>query len=174
MTTSFLLGDVARDEGLRLQAYPDPLSPLARELAKPLAERAIGWQAFSGAPWTIGYGHTGPEVRQGLVWTLEQARAALAADLAKACALLDRVLPWWRALSDVRQDVLANMVFNMGWDDPKTPQHEGLSGFVNTLALGRAGNFEGSADNMLQSLWARQVGRRAQRLAQQWRTGVRA
>lgn len=43
-------------EQLRLKAYPDP--------------------ATGGAPWTIGYGHTGPDVYPGLVWTPEQAEAA--------------------------------------------------------------------------------------------------
>ena len=31
--------------------------------------------------WTIGYGHTGPEVVQGLVWSQEQVDAALKQDL---------------------------------------------------------------------------------------------
>lgn len=33
--------------------------------------------------WTIGYGHTGPEVIQGLSWTQEQADNALVKDLTK-------------------------------------------------------------------------------------------
>jgi len=31
--------------------------------------------------WTIGYGHTGPDVHAGLVWTDEQVEAAFAKDL---------------------------------------------------------------------------------------------
>ena len=31
--------------------------------------------------WTIGYGHTGPDVHPGLVWTDEQVEAAFAKDL---------------------------------------------------------------------------------------------
>jgi lysozyme len=166
MTTPFLAGDVARDEGLRLRAYPDPISPRAIELAKPEAKRLKGWQFFSGAPWTIGYGHCGPGVTEGLIWTLEQARATLSVDLAHACALLDANLPWWRTLSDVRQDVLANMCFNMGWG--------GLSGFVNTLAKIKAGDYAGAAKAMLASKWAAQVGDRAERLAEQMKTGLRA
>ena len=50
-------------EGCRLCAYPDPAS--------------------GGAPWTIGYGHTGPEVHQGLAISQQQAEAWLAADIAK-------------------------------------------------------------------------------------------
>lgn len=33
--------------------------------------------------WTIGYGHTGPEVVPGLVWSQEQADAALKSDLVR-------------------------------------------------------------------------------------------
>lgn len=50
-------------EDCKLAAYPDP--------------------ATGGDPWTIGWGHTGPEVRKGLKWTQAQADAALTADLAK-------------------------------------------------------------------------------------------
>lgn len=46
------------DEGLRTTAYQD-----------------------DGGVWTIGWGHTGPEVHKGLVWTREQCVAALKADL---------------------------------------------------------------------------------------------
>jgi lysozyme len=59
-------------ENCKLIAYPDPASPLARGTGA------------SGAPWTIGWGHTGPEVHQGLVWTQAQADAQLLADMARA------------------------------------------------------------------------------------------
>ena len=50
---------IRSSEGCKLEAYPDPASPLAREKAKPEAGRTKGWQQLSGAPWTIGYGSTG-------------------------------------------------------------------------------------------------------------------
>lgn len=34
-----------------------------------------------GGVWTIGWGHTGPEVHEGLVWSQEQADAMLLQDL---------------------------------------------------------------------------------------------
>ncbi len=46
-------------EGLKLEAYQD-----------------------SGGVWTIGYGHTGPEVVKGLTITAEQAEVLLRADAA--------------------------------------------------------------------------------------------
>jgi lysozyme len=50
-------------EGRRNEAYPDP--------------------ATGGDPWTIGVGHTGPEVFKGLVWMDDLIDKTLSADLAK-------------------------------------------------------------------------------------------
>jgi lysozyme len=165
MTTEFLLADIKAYEGTALNAYPDPLSPRGREGAKHPADRAPGWQTLPGDPWTIGYGHTGPGIHEGLVWTQAQCDAALAADVGKAEADLDNHAKWWRKLNDARQDVLANMCFNLGWGH--------LAGFHTTLAAMQAGDFNAAADGMLASLWAKQVKTRATKLAQQMRTGVR-
>lgn len=75
---------------------------------------------------------------------------------------LDRNLPWWREMNDVRQNVLVNMCF-MGIGK--------LLGFKNTLAAMKAGQYDVAAKGMLASLWARQVGQRAIRLAAMMRTG---
>lgn len=144
-----LVADLKRDEGLRLSAYPDPLS--------------------GGAPWTIGYGHTGPEVKRGLVWTEPQCEAALLADIAEAQAALDAGMPWWRTLDPVRQAAICNMAFNMGVGDAS----HGLLSFRSTLAALRRHDYPVAANGMLASLWARQVGARAQRLAAMVRTGRR-
>jgi lysozyme len=152
MTTPFLAKDLRRDEGLRLRAYPDPLS--------------------GGTPWTIGYGHTGPEVHPGLVWTPAQAETALIADIARACELLDEHVPWWRRLDDVRQDVLANMAFNMGLLSPGGAH--GLGTFHHTLEAVRDGRWQEAHDGLMASAWAHQVGARARRLATQMLTGAHA
>lgn len=162
MTTPHLARDIAQDEGLRLTAYPDPESSLGK--AKQLGMTKL--QGLSGAPWTIGHGHTGPEVCEGLCWTPEEAAEALRQDIATACAELDRHAPWWRSMCDARQDVLANMAFNLGWTR--------LSKFKNTLAAMQRHDYEAAAKGMLKSLWAKQVGRRALTLAEQMRTGARA
>jgi lysozyme len=47
----------------------------------------------------------------------------------------------------------------------------GLLTFRNTLEAMRRGNYESAAAGMLASKWARQVGRRADRLAAIMRTG---
>jgi lysozyme len=145
MTSDALIADLKRDEGLRLAAYPDPLS--------------------GGDPWTIGYGHTGPEVKAGLAWTQNQAEAALAADVDNTCAELDGRLPWWLELDPVRADVIANMAFNLGV--PK------LLTFTTFLALVKSGHYARAALDVLGTEWARQVGRRSRRLSLQMSTGVR-
>lgn len=113
--------------------------------------------------WTIGYGHA--YVQPGTTWTQAQADDALRRDVQRTVEALDRNLSWWRTLNDVRQDALVNMAFNLGI--------KGLLGFRNTLADIRAGDFEKAASNMLQSRWARQIGRRANRISELIRKGER-
>lgn len=84
-------------------------------------------------------------------------------DIDLAAAELDRNAPWWRELCDARQNVLANMCFNMGW--PK------LSGFKKMLAALQAKRFDQAADEMMDSTWAKQVGDRAKRLEKMMREG---
>jgi lysozyme len=145
MTTPFLLDDLKRDEGLRLKAYPDALS--------------------GGAPWTIGYGHTGAGIRRGVSCTLAEAEAWLETDVLFVEARLDAQIQWWRSLDDVRQDVLVEMAFNLGV--------LGLLKFEVTLTDVRRGCYGQAAAAMLFSEWARQVGDRAMRLSILMKTGVR-
>lgn len=78
---------------------------------------------------------------------------------------VDRVLvecrrewPWFDGLNETRRIVLASMVFNMG-----LPR---VRGFKKALAAMEAGDWKAAADEMLDSRWAVQVGRRATELAQ--------
>lgn len=112
--------------------------------------------------WTCGYGHA--YVHPGTVWTQAQAQSQLQADVAHTEASLDIQLPWWRKLDDIRQDVVCEMAFNMGVTD--------LCQFKHTLAAIQAGEWQQASDGMLASLWATQVGQRANRLAKQMLTDV--
>jgi lysozyme len=151
MTTAQLIEDLKREEGLELEAYPDPLS--------------------GGDPWTIGHGHTGPEVGPGLKISPNTALQLLKADIEKAEGLLDAHAPWWRSLDAVRQDVLADLCFNMGWLD-HSGRH-GLGTFQRMLGRARNRDFPAAAACMQASLWFRQVGRRGERLAHMMLTGAR-
>lgn len=135
-----LLEQLKQDEGLRLAAYWDPI----------------------GKVWTCGYGSTGPNVTENTVWTQAQADAHLVADATHAGLELNDQLPWTQDLGEVRHAVFWNMTFNMGIGN--------LMGFHATLGAAQAGRFDECAAQMLNSLWASQVGARAQRLAQQMRT----
>lgn len=95
--------------------------------------------------------------------TREEALYLLHSDIKAEEAALDKHLPWWRTLSDARQRVLLNMSFNLGI--------KRLLGFKNTLGMIERGQYVKAADGMLESLWARQVGSRAERLAERMRKG---
>lgn len=92
-----------------------------------------------------------------------EADTLLGNDINRSVADLDAHLPWWRKLDEVRQRVLANMAFNMGITKLLT--------FKNTLYHVQAGEYLEAAQGMMSSLWARQVGPRAVRLAQMMRDG---
>ena len=108
---------------------------------------------------TIGCGRNLTDV--GI--TREETMVLMATNIAGTVRDLDRNLPWWRQMNDARQNVLANMCFNMGINKLLT--------FKNTLAMMQAGRFDAAAAGMLDSLWAGQVHDRAKRLAARMRTG---
>ncbi|HEX4105524.1 MAG TPA: lysozyme [Rhizomicrobium sp.] len=80
---------VRAHEGCRLAAYPD-----------------------SGGVWTIGWGHAGTAVHEGLTWTQSQADAQLDADLAHASDAVARLKK--RLLADQQAAALISFVFNLG------------------------------------------------------------
>src|ERR1700723_748805 len=62
--------------------------------------------------WTIGYGHTGPDVVSGLIITQPQAQALLAQDVSSAAACVNNVVAI--QLSQAEFDALVDFVFNLG------------------------------------------------------------
>ena len=139
-----LLASLRLGEGLRLRAYPDPKS--------------------HGAPWTIGYGRAG-RCKPGDTCTLAQAETWLRQDAQTAVSLTLQHVPWSARLDPVRFDVLAELVFNMGWGK--------VAEFGRMLGDLEAARDAAAAADLLESGWAHQVGSRAPRLAAELRTGVR-
>lgn len=145
MTSPYLLTDIMADEGFRAEAYPDPLS--------------------GGDPWTVGYGATGPTILKGTVWTQKMAQNDLAMRVGKLTNQLQASLPWFRNLADLRQDVLVNMAYQLGF--------AGLLGFHRTLGLIADSDYEGASKAMMASAWAKQTPNRAKRLSLQMNSGLR-
>lgn len=76
-------------EGLRLNAYQD-----------------------SGGVWTIGYGHTGKDVKRGKTITQEQADDLLKKDVQWAVDCVNRAAP--SGLNQNQFDALVDFTFNVG------------------------------------------------------------
>jgi len=83
---------IKQHEGLELYAYPDP--------------------GTGGDPWTIGYGHTGSDVIQGMEITEEEAELLLKEDLAyfekQVCRLINVLL------TQQEFDAIVSFTYNVG------------------------------------------------------------
>jgi lysozyme len=93
----------------------------------------------------------------------DEAMYMLANDIRDSRSELSAAFPWFDKLDEVRQAVLIDMCVNLGLSR--------LQGFRNTLSLIGVGKYEAAAQEMLNSKWAEQVGRRAQRLSRMMATG---
>lgn len=84
---------IKKIEGFSAESYPDPGSK-------------------DGSPWSIGYGHTGPEVVPGMKINQTEAGRLLVKDLLKAEAAIEKHvrLP----LVQREFDALASFIFNVG------------------------------------------------------------
>lgn len=127
--------ELARDEGVRLEAYED-----------------------SVGIWTIGVGHMlGADQRMTRITPLECA-ALFDMDIDEAVARVVVIISSQIALypeNDVRLRALVNMSFNLG---------NRLLGFKKFLAAYNAQDWKTAAKEMMDSKWAQQVGERAVRL----------
>ena len=98
-----------------------------------------------GGYWTIGYG-TLIDKRGGGI-TQDEAIYLLSNRLNAMIENLDTDLPWWRFLDDARQNVLAEMAYQMGVN--------GLLEFKNMLIHLKARQYPEAAQAGLDSEWAK-------------------
>jgi lysozyme len=100
-------------EGVVLKAYPDP--------------------ATKADPWTIGVGHTGPDVHKGLIITEAQADELLRKDLTRFEAKVNKLAP---KTTQAQFDAMVSLAFNIGEDN-----------FASStlLRLHNAGDYAGAA-----------------------------
>ena len=135
MDRQLLRSQLERHEGLRLKVYQDTVGKA-----------------------TIGYGRNLDDV--GI--TRVEADLLLASDIEKVERQL-QTIDEYLALDPVRQTVIANMAFNLGF--------YGLMQFKRMWAAIGRGDYTEASKQMLSSKWARQVGTRAVELSEIMRAG---
>lgn len=110
-------------------------------------------------PGSLVVGH--PTIAAGVnlddALTEEQGESLTLQRIADSEDELDRELPWWRSLSEVRQQVVAELHFMMGWPV--------LSQFHNMLGQLQVGNTSGAAEELLNSEEAKKAPARLKILA---------
>lgn len=108
-------------EGNYLEAYPDPASALGKAVTRAKLHvtkytQLPGWQKLSGAPWTIGIGHTGKvngkPVGPGMTISKQMSYDLLDQDAAIAARAVNKsvVVP----LNQNQFDALVDFTFNLG------------------------------------------------------------
>lgn len=117
------IDQVKSHEALRLFAYPDPASPLALKTRgmklkwgyKPAGNILAGLpdalRELSGAPWTVGYGHT-RNVTPDTRCTEEQADKWLDEDLDEAQVAVETYVR--EPINDYEYGALVSLAFNIG------------------------------------------------------------
>lgn len=109
---------------------------------------------------TIGYGRNLDDV--GI--SMSEAETLLDNDIATARHGAEKTFGWFGILDPVRQDVIVMLTFNMGIAK--------LLNFNEMIKAIQCGNFHKAGEEMLSSLWARQVGNRAFVLSRMMKTGM--
>lgn len=136
---TFLTGMILRHEGMVLHAYQD----------------SLGY-------WTIGVGRL-IDKRKGGGISEDEAMYMLRNDISRCMVEVRRALPFFDTLLDIRQDVLINMVFNLGITK--------FLKFKKMIKALKERDYDEASKQMIDSKWAKQVGKRAIELAQIMKTG---
>lgn len=137
------------------------ISELKKQLRRHEGEVEYAYQDSEGY-WTIGVGHL-IDKRKGGKLPKHFIDMLLEYDIFEKIDELDKGLPVWRSLDDVRQRVIVDMAFNLGVS--------GVKAFKRMWIAIEAQNYPLAATEMLDSKWASQVGSRATRLAEMMKTG---
>lgn len=114
----------------------------------------------SGGKLTIGYGRNIEEL--GI--SKAEAEFLLESDIKRCHQECLKSFWWYGQMDPMRQGVLVELCFNLGVSK--------LKKFKKMLLSCELKNYALAADEMLSSLWARQVGGRAQKLAEIMRKGA--
>lgn len=112
----------------------------------------------AGKP-TIGIGHN---LERPI--SITAAEQILDDDINDCIRDLNRALPWWKDLNDARQNVMVELVFNLGLPTLLT--------FKKFLSSLQSGDYGKAAGELRNSKWAEQVKGRASVLAMRMEKGV--
>lgn len=123
-------------EGWKNRAYKDSLGYPTIGSGHLLSKDPSSWNKF-----------------KDLYWTDDEILAQLERDVDTAVNGAKKIYPKFDTYSTDVQTALIDLVFNLGVG--------GLSKFTTTNALINSGQFDKAADNLLRTLWAKQVKRRA-------------
>lgn len=141
------------NEGLRLKPYYCSAGHLTIGIGRNLEDNPLNDEEKA---------YIGHSVKEGI--TEDQAFYLCRNDLKKVRADLDKNLPWWQDLNADRQFVMIDLCFNMGIRK--------LLQFQKTLKSIATGYYVKAGEQLMQSLYAKQVGKRAERNAKCLQTGV--
>jgi len=146
---------------------------------KKTIERIKTFEGFSISPyrctsgrWTIGFGynfHDRGFETEVLVKILEKgfdkalAEELLTEDVQKCTEKLENSFDFFAGLNEPRKAVLADMCYQLGFN--------GLKNFKKMLKALSESDFEKASEEMKNSLWYDQSGRRSRTNAKQMRTG---
>lgn len=156
-----------RDEGLRLFPYRCPAGKLTIGVGRNLDDNPLTADEVMvfllSRPDLIVNNTSINEVRALLLYdftrvgiTEDEAHYLLDNDIKKVVADINYHLPWVNDHPAEVKNILTNMAFQMGIN--------GLLKFHNTLNHIKNKNYHQAAENMKQSLWAKQTPKRAKRL----------
>lgn len=113
--------------------------------------------------WTWGYGTKAPG-GPGLPITEEKAEAELSERVDQSIREFGVVFANTpTSINEVREHALVNMLYNLGM--------KGLLNFKRTLAAIDAGNWKAAANSAKESLWYKQVTKRAKRICNELEKG---
>ena len=113
----------------------------------------------SAKKWSIGIGRN----LQDIGISEDEAETLLRHDIIEATNQLLNAFPWMGALNDARASAMINFTFNVGIGTVKK--------FKQTMEYMKNCDYENAATALLDSRYAKQVGSRANEIAEQIRTG---
>ena len=153
MNLSLMAKELERDEGVRLYPYTHANGYLAIGVGRNLDNCPLTAEERE----RIGHdGRTQAITNEGAIYLLTN-------DIKRIALELNRRMGWWKELDEVRRRVFLNMAFNLGTTR--------LPNFTEMLRWAQQGHYRAASMCLLASIWANQVGERAERLAKMMASG---